>query len=60
MGDETPRLIATGVPGFDELLGGGLPDSKTVMITGEPGTGKTVLCSQIAFGFAARGGRALM
>jgi circadian clock protein KaiC len=43
------------VPGFDTLLGGGLPERQAVLITGQPGTGKTVLASQVAFHHAARG-----
>ncbi len=51
----TRRQLETGVPGFDTLLGGGLPEGQSLMITGEPGTGKTVLASQVAFAHAARG-----
>src|SRR4051795_9922410 len=48
-------IIPTGVPGLDVLLGGGLPRRQTIVVTGEPGAGKTILCSQVAFSFAARG-----
>jgi circadian clock protein KaiC len=47
-------VIATGVPGVDTLLAGGLPRRQTIVVTGEPGSGKTILCSQIAFSMAAR------
>src|SRR3954447_17981400 len=47
--------LATGVTGLDEVLGGGLPRRQTIVVTGEPGSGKTILSSQIAFSFAARG-----
>lgn len=36
----------TGVPGLDELLGGGVPRSRVVLVLGGPGTGKTILSSQ--------------
>ena len=36
----------TGIPGLDEILGGGIPKGNLVVILGEPGAGKTVLCSQ--------------
>jgi circadian clock protein KaiC len=36
----------TGIPGLDEILGGGLPQGRVVLILGEPGAGKTILCSQ--------------
>jgi len=36
----------TGVPGLDEILGGGFPQGRVLLILGEPGAGKTILCSQ--------------
>jgi circadian clock protein KaiC len=51
----TDEVIPTGIAGLDVLLGGGLPRRQTVVVTGEPGCGKTILCSQVAFSFAARG-----
>jgi len=32
---------------FDEITDGGIPDSFSVLITGEPGSGKSVLCQQL-------------
>jgi circadian clock protein KaiC len=52
---DAKTVIATGVPSLDHLLGGGIPARQSVVVTGEPGTGKTILCSQIAFAFAERG-----
>ena len=51
----TDEVIPSGIPGLDVLLGGGFPRRQTIVVTGEPGWGKTILCSQIAFSFAARG-----
>ncbi|MCP3142527.1 ATPase domain-containing protein [Pyxidicoccus xibeiensis] len=48
-------LFETGIPSFDMLLGGGIPRRQAVIVTGDPGCGKTVLCSQVAFLAAARG-----
>src|SRR5438067_13261756 len=28
------------------MLGGGIPEGRVVLVLGEPGTGKTILCSQ--------------
>ncbi len=42
-------LLPTGVPGFDEVLGGGLPEYSFNLITGTSGTGKTRLTHQIMF-----------
>lgn len=36
--------ISTGVAKLDEMLCGGIPKGFVVAVTGEPGTGKTVLC----------------
>ncbi|HYG75120.1 MAG TPA: circadian clock protein KaiC [Planctomycetota bacterium] len=40
-----PR-IRTGIPGFDEVSGGGLPDSRTTLVVGGPGCGKTIFALQ--------------
>lgn len=36
----------TGIRGLDELLGGGIPKGRVVLILGGPGTGKTILSTQ--------------
>jgi circadian clock protein KaiC len=43
------QLLPTGVPGFDTVLGGGLPEFSFNLITGTPGAGKTTLAHQIMF-----------
>ena len=35
--------IASGIRGFDELVGGGIPENSVVLLTGEVGTGNTIL-----------------
>jgi len=45
------RLL-TGVPGLDEVLGGGVPEYSFTLIAGSPGTGKTTLSQQIMFALA--------
>lgn len=52
------RLL-TGVPGFDEVLGGGLPEYSFNLIAGEPGTGKTTLAHQILYANASAERQAL-
>jgi circadian clock protein KaiC len=44
--------LATGVPGLDEVLGGGLPELSFNLIAGQPGSGKTTLAHQIMFALA--------
>lgn len=46
------RRLATGVPGLDEVLGGGIPEFSFNLIVGAPGSGKTTLAHQIMFALA--------
>lgn len=46
--------IATGIEGFDELSGGGLPRNRTTLVMGGPGSGKTVFSLQILVNAARR------
>ncbi len=43
------KKLPTGVPGLDEILGGGLPEFSFNIIAGAPGTGKTTLAHQFVF-----------
>jgi circadian clock protein KaiC len=38
--------LKTGVPGLDELMGGGIPKGYSVLVAGPSGSGKTVLSNQ--------------
>lgn len=53
------RRLPTGVPGLDNLLGGGMPEFSFNLIAGTPGTGKTTLAHQIMFSLANLDKRAL-
>jgi len=48
------RRLATGVPGLDAILGGGLPEFSFNLIVGPPGCGKTTLAHQIMFALATK------
>lgn len=53
------RRLPTGVPGLDDLLGGGLPEFSFNLLAGTPGSGKTTLAHQIMFSLANPDRRAL-
>ena len=53
------QRLATGVPGLDELLGGGVPEYSFNLLAGMPGSGKTTMAHQIMFALANPQRRAL-
>jgi circadian clock protein KaiC len=59
--DQTLRLerVSTGVAGLDAALGGGIPAKSITVVSGEPGSGKTVLALQMLFHAARLGKRSL-
>lgn len=53
------QLINTGIDGLDRLLGGGIPKGSTVLVSGPPGAGKTVMSLEYTFKQAKKGQRVL-
>ena len=51
--------LPTGIPGLDDILGGGLPEFSFNLIAGQPGCGKTTLAHQIMFSLATKARPAL-
>lgn len=49
---DAQQRIHTGIENLDDILGGGFPSASINIIAGGPGTGKTMLVQQIAFGIA--------
>lgn len=47
--------VATGIDGFDEITGGGLPQGRPTLVCGGPGCGKTLFALQFVVDGAARG-----
>ena len=53
MNEKVPIVqLDTGVPGLNEVLGGGLPEFSFNLLAGGPGAGKTTLAQQICFTLA--------
>ena len=55
---ETPRRTS-GVGEFDRVLGGGIVPGAAILLSGEPGVGKSTLLLEVAARTAAAGGRVL-
>jgi len=47
------KKLPSGIPGFDDVLGGGLPEFSFNLIAGGPGGGKTTLAHQMMFAMAS-------
>ncbi len=46
--------IKTGIKGFDRLVQGGFPKGKTILLSGTPGTGKTIFALQYLYNGAVQ------
>ncbi|MBS7641564.1 MAG: KaiC domain-containing protein [Candidatus Bathyarchaeia archaeon] len=47
--------VFTGIPGFDEILNGGIPRRNVVLLSGGPGTGKSIFGYQYLYNGLVRG-----
>ncbi|MDA4121442.1 MAG: DUF2075 domain-containing protein [Thaumarchaeota archaeon] len=52
-GEETK--LSSGLPGLDTMLDGGFNRGRVILVLGEPGTGKTIICSQYLYQGAQNG-----
>ncbi|MEO5961038.1 MAG: ATPase domain-containing protein [Opitutaceae bacterium] len=57
MTDDHPaeQISATGIPGLDEILRGGLPENRLYLLLGKPGVGKTTIALQYLLEGVRRG-----
>ncbi|HUQ53976.1 MAG TPA: ATPase domain-containing protein, partial [Gammaproteobacteria bacterium] len=55
----TEERAGTGVPGLDDILGGGLPRNRLYLVDGNPGVGKTTLALRFLLHGAQNGERCL-
>ncbi len=44
-----PERTKSGIPGLDEMIDGGIPKGNLVVLSGDPGSGKTVFCWQYIY-----------
>lgn len=51
--------VSTGIVGLDTLIQGGFPKNYLIMVSGAPGTGKTILSMQFLYEGAKRGDKGL-
>lgn len=49
MNDENGERSPSGIPGLDEIVGGGFPRGSLIVLAGEPGTGKTTFSAQFIY-----------
>jgi len=49
------QRVSMGVPGLDEMLGGGLPAGYSLLVVGPSGSGKTILATEFLAEGARRG-----
>ncbi len=53
------QRVPSGIAGLDTILNGGFLKGGIYFISGQPGSGKTILSNQMAFSHVASGGRAV-
>jgi len=51
--------IKTGIYGLDDLISGGVPKSTITLVSGPPGSGKTIVCCQFLYQGIEEGGKCL-
>jgi KaiC/GvpD/RAD55 family RecA-like ATPase len=54
MGNAIVQRTPTEVAGLDELIEGGIPKGNLVVLTGDPGAGKTIFCLQYLYNGAVK------
>ncbi|MCX8158197.1 MAG: AAA family ATPase [Candidatus Diapherotrites archaeon] len=54
------KRVKSYISGLDKMLNGGFPENSVVIINGGPGTGKTIICTQIAYYNALNGNKVVL
>lgn len=52
-------FVKTYIPGFDDMIGEGIPAGSSVLVEGGPGSGKTIFCLEVAKNMCSRGKKVL-
>ena len=55
MSEYEPVRVSTGVAGLDDMLGGGIREEDILLVSGGPGTGKTIMSLQYIMSAVGRG-----
>ena len=55
MAEYMVKRVETGIPGLDEMLGGGIPEKSIILICGGPGVGKTIMTIQYSVSVIKKG-----
>jgi len=50
------QRVPTGIPRFDDLIGGGFPQDSMILLVGYPGAGKTIFSGQFVYNNAVKYG----
>ncbi|MHA1211132.1 MAG: RAD55 family ATPase [Candidatus Heimdallarchaeota archaeon] len=50
-----PKLQSSGIPAFDQCIGGGIPDGSLILLLGEPGSGHEIFALQVLYNQAKAG-----
>jgi len=58
-GEYVLRRIDTGITGLDEILQGGLPKNSITLVSGPPGSGKSIFCFQFLWSGVQKGEKCL-
>jgi len=53
------QRVKTGIPGLDQLIAGGIPKGSITLVSGPPGSGKSILCGQYLYQGIRDGDRCL-
>ncbi|HEX4608670.1 MAG TPA: ATPase domain-containing protein [Urbifossiella sp.] len=57
--ETAPTLVSTGIPGLDDVLGGGFTPNRLYLVEGNPGSGKTTLALNVLLEGVRRGEKCL-